>query len=58
MADHIQVSNEELRSVRDTGRELGRLIESLERGDLEKVVITRHGKMVAVLRPLQGDPRG
>ena len=45
----VEVSNEELRTVRDATRELGRLLESLESGEAEKFVITRHGRMRAVV---------
>lgn len=45
----VEVSNEELRSVRDATRELGRLVESLESGDAEKFVLTKHGQMRAVV---------
>lgn len=45
----VEVSNEELRSVRDATRELGRLVDSLESGDAEKFVLTKHGQMRAVV---------
>lgn len=45
----VEVSNDELRTVRDATRELGRLIESLESGDAEKFVLTKHGQMRAVV---------
>ena len=45
----VEVSNDELRTVRDATRELSRLVESLERGEAEKFVITRHGQMRAVV---------
>jgi hypothetical protein len=45
----VEVSNEELRSVRDATRELGRLVESLESGEVEKFVLTKHGQMRAVV---------
>jgi hypothetical protein len=45
----VEVSNDELRTVRDAMRELGRLIESLECGDAEKFVLTKHGQMRAVV---------
>ena len=49
----IETCNEELRTVRDVSRELGRLVEQLEAGELEKIVVTRHGRMVAVILPLE-----
>jgi PHD/YefM family antitoxin component YafN of YafNO toxin-antitoxin module len=45
----VEVSNEELRSVRDAMRELGRLVDSLSNGDAEKFVLTKHGQMRAVV---------
>jgi len=45
----VEVSNEELRSLRDATRELGRLVDSLSAGDAEKFVLTRHGQMCAVV---------
>lgn len=45
----VEVSNDELRTVRDATRELGRLIERLESGDAEKFVLTKHGQMRAVV---------
>lgn len=49
MTPSIRVQNEELVSVRDTMRTLPALIRRLEIGDLEKVVLMKHGKMVGVL---------
>jgi hypothetical protein len=45
----VEVSNEELRTVRDATRELGRLVDSLVSGDAEKFVLTKHGQMRAVV---------
>lgn len=45
----VEVSNEELFSVRDAGRELGRLVEQLDSGQAEKFVLTKHGQMRAVV---------
>lgn len=45
----VEVSNEELRSVRDATRELGKLVDSLESGEAEKFVLTKHGQMRAVV---------
>jgi antitoxin (DNA-binding transcriptional repressor) of toxin-antitoxin stability system len=45
----VEVSNDELRTVRDATRELGKLIESLESGAAEKFVLTKHGQMRAVV---------
>jgi PHD/YefM family antitoxin component YafN of YafNO toxin-antitoxin module len=45
----LLVSNEELATVREAMRELGRLLEQLEEGQLEKVVLTQRNQMRAVL---------
>lgn len=45
----VEVSNDELRTVRDAMRELNRLVEQLECGDAEKYVLTKQGRMRAVL---------
>lgn len=45
----VEVSNDELRTIRDATRELGKLVESLESGNAEKFVLTKHGQMRAVV---------
>lgn len=45
----VEVSNDELRTVRDAMRELNRMIEDLERGASEKFVLTKNGQMRAVV---------
>ena len=45
----LRVSNEELATVREAMRELGRLLDQLEEGQLEKVVLTQRNQMRAVL---------
>lgn len=45
----VEVSNEELRTVRDAMRELNRMVDLLERGASEKFVLTKHGQMRAVI---------
>lgn len=45
----VDVSNDELRSVRDAMRELNRMVDSLESGDLEKVVLCQNNRMRAVV---------
>jgi PHD/YefM family antitoxin component YafN of YafNO toxin-antitoxin module len=45
----VEVSNDELRTVRDAMRELNRLVEHLECGDAEKYVLTKQGRMRAVV---------
>jgi hypothetical protein len=47
--EKVEVSNEELRTVRDAMRELNRMIDLLECGDSEKFVLTKHGQMRAVV---------
>lgn len=46
---HVEVSNDELRTVRDAMRELNRLIERLVAGESEKFVLTKSGQMQAVV---------
>jgi hypothetical protein len=45
----VEVSNDELRTVRDAMRELNRMVERLERGESEKYVLTKNGQMRAVV---------
>jgi hypothetical protein len=45
----VEVSNDELRTVRDAMRELNRMIDLLDSGDSEKFVLTKHGQMRAVV---------
>lgn len=45
----VEVSNQELRTVRDAMRALNRMVDDLERGESEKYVLTRHGQMRAVI---------
>jgi len=45
----LEVSNEELRTVRDAMRELNRMVERLESGDSEKYVLTKNRQMRAVV---------
>lgn len=45
----MEVGNKELRSTREVARELGAIVEQLESGQLEKVVITRNGRFVGVI---------
>lgn len=53
----VEVSNDELRTVRDAMRELNRMIDLLERGDSEKFVLTKHGQMRAVVLSLESFAR-
>lgn len=45
----LRVSNQELATVREAMRELGRLLDQLDQGELEKVVLTQRNRMRAVL---------
>jgi PHD/YefM family antitoxin component YafN of YafNO toxin-antitoxin module len=45
----VEVSNDELRTVRDAMRELNRMVDQLEDGGSEKFVLTKHGQMRAVV---------
>lgn len=48
-ADSLRVTNAELATVREAMRELHRLLEALEDGQLEKIVLTQKNQMRAVL---------
>jgi antitoxin (DNA-binding transcriptional repressor) of toxin-antitoxin stability system len=48
-AASLNVSNQELATVRDAMRELPRLLAALEAGQLDKVVLTQRNQMRAVL---------
>jgi len=49
----LRVANGELTTVREAMRELNRLIEALDRGDLDKVVLTQRNRMRAVVVSLE-----
>jgi prevent-host-death family protein len=49
----LHVANGELTTVREAMRELNRLIEALDRGDLDKVVLTQRNRMRAVVVSLE-----
>jgi PHD/YefM family antitoxin component YafN of YafNO toxin-antitoxin module len=49
----VRVANDELATVREAMRELNRLVEMLERGELEKVVLTQRNRMRAVVVSLE-----
>jgi len=51
-ARSVRVTNAELATVREAMRELHRLLDQLERGDLEKVVLTQRNQLRAVLLTL------
>lgn len=45
----VEVSNDELRTVRDAMRELNRMVDALESGDSEKFVLCQNNRMRAVV---------
>ncbi|MGZ4188019.1 MAG: hypothetical protein ACXVSF_21970 [Solirubrobacteraceae bacterium] len=45
----VRVTNAELATVREAMRELHRLLDQLEHGDLDKIVLTQRNQMRAVL---------
>jgi PHD/YefM family antitoxin component YafN of YafNO toxin-antitoxin module len=45
----LLVANGELATVREAMRELNRMIEALERGELDKVVLTQRNQIRAVV---------
>ncbi len=45
----VEVSNDELRTVRDAMRELNRMVDALESGDAEKFVLCQNHRMRAVV---------
>jgi len=45
----LRVSNQEFATVREAMRELGRLLDQLDEGELEKIVLTQRNQMRAVL---------
>ena len=49
----VRTSNAELATVREAMRDLNRLLAELERGQLEKVVLTQRNQMRAVLITLE-----
>ena len=49
----VRVANDELSTVREAMRELNRLVDALESGELEKVVLTQRNRMRAVVVSLE-----
>ena len=49
----VEVSNSELRTVRDAMRELNRLVDRLDAGEVEKYVLMKQGQMRAVVVSLE-----
>jgi hypothetical protein len=52
-AQSVRISNPELATVREATRQLNRLLTQLERGELEKIVLTQRNQMRAVLITLE-----
>ena len=53
IAAAVRVANDELVTIREAMRELNRLVDALERGELEKVVLTQRNRMRAVVVSLE-----
>jgi PHD/YefM family antitoxin component YafN of YafNO toxin-antitoxin module len=49
----VRVTNAEFATVREAMRELHRLLDQLEQGELDKVVLTQRNQMRAVLLTLE-----
>ena len=49
----VEVSNDELRTVRDAMRELNRMVDALERGESDKFVLCQNNRMRAVVVSLE-----
>jgi PHD/YefM family antitoxin component YafN of YafNO toxin-antitoxin module len=45
----VEVSNDELRTIRDAMRELNRMVDALENGDADKFVLCQNNRMRAVV---------
>ena len=46
---HLRVSNDELATVREAMRELGHLLDRLDRREVDKIVLTQGSQMRGVL---------
>jgi hypothetical protein len=49
----VEVSNDELRTVRDAMRELNRMVAALESGDADKFVLCQNHRMRAVVLSIE-----
>lgn len=49
----VDVTNDELHTIRDAMRQLNQMVDQLDRGQLQKVVLTQRGRMRAVVLPLE-----
>lgn len=45
----IPIENQEMVTARQLNREFSRVFSRLEKGEVEKIVVTRRGKMVAIV---------
>lgn len=52
-APALRVANAELATVREAMRELNRYVEALERGELDKLVLTQRNRMRVVVVSLK-----
>jgi hypothetical protein len=55
VGETISVSNDELFTVREAMRSLNRIVDRIERGEIEKAVLMRNGRMVAVVCTLPSE---
>jgi hypothetical protein len=53
----VAVSNAELFTVRDAMRGLNRIVDDIHAGVIDKAVLTRHGKMLCAVVPLEDAER-
>ena len=49
----VRVANDELATIREAMRELNRIVDALEQGELDKVVLTQRNRMRAVVVSLE-----
>ena len=49
----LRISTDELRSMREASRELSRMVELLERRELDKLVLTQRNRMRAVVMSVE-----
>ncbi len=52
-AERVEVANEELFTVRDAMRDLNRIVERLQAGELDHAILMKGGKMVAEIRAIR-----
>lgn len=45
----MEINNRELRSTRELARETNSILDALSSGDLQKIVVTKNGKIAAVI---------